>query len=251
MKRGTVARTIAGIFFVAVGPGQALAASCTTGTNYTLVTSSGGTTETGSVAFGNLSGSTKTVTVGGLTLTCTGTFVASTSVAAFFASLPNGSAGGTLPVGEGCSASGNLTGWASGTRTSSTVVFTSTTPDQDVTNLAVLGQATDTETNGSAGTGSLVTLLSGHIACRGSGPNWTEQEVQNSNQTLYDAGDPSHRITGDWGIGTNQVTYTYAGGASYTFSVYQDGASGGLYDFCNGTTLIHHDVKMENASSCS
>ena len=215
MKRGTVARTIAGIFFVAVGPGQALAASCTAGTNYTLVTSTAGTTETGSVSFpGWTLGSTGTVTVGRSAPRSPVTAFfprLAPSVAAFFASLPNGSAGGTLPAGERmlCKSGTPQPAGPAARRSSSTVVFTSVTPDQDVMNLVVSGSAsTDTETPGSAGTGSLVTLLSGHIACRGSGPNWTEQEVQNSNQTLYDAGDPSHRITGDWGIGTNQVTHT-------------------------------------------
>lgn len=94
-----------------------------------------GLTESSSVVFNaaNMS-SGDTMTIGGLTLTATGTITQAEVVAAF-ASLSDGvTSGNTVTNGMW---SGALSGFSSGVASGSTLTFTSTTPNSDVTNLEI------------------------------------------------------------------------------------------------------------------
>ncbi|MFB9887862.1 beta strand repeat-containing protein [Balneatrix alpica] len=121
------------------------------------VTAVAGVTETASVKFSALTAG-QTLIMGGLTFTATVDMTAAEAAAAF-ANLVNG----TLPAAgdsqAGASAAkgtytGIFTGWTSGAVSGDTVVFTSTTANTDVANLANTGTgtATVTTTAGSAAT---------------------------------------------------------------------------------------------------
>jgi flagellar hook-basal body protein len=76
----------------------------------------------------------ESITIGGLTLTASGTILAG-AVAGAFAGLSNGRTGNVVSNG---SWSGTLSGWTTGSATGSTVKFTSTTTGSDATDLAVV-----------------------------------------------------------------------------------------------------------------
>lgn len=62
---------------------------------------------------------------------------------------------------------------------------------------------------------------------------WSEQHIGGGTLREYARGashplDPSKAV-GSWAINGGQVDYSYIGGGSYSFSLYQDG---GLYQFC-------------------
>ncbi len=97
---------------------------------------SGATRESNSVTFKDLT-SGDTVTIGGLTLTASGAITAA-NVAAGFASLANGATTGNV-VANGAW-TGTLTGWSTSAITSgSTLTFSSSTNNSDVTDLTNTG----------------------------------------------------------------------------------------------------------------
>ncbi|MBW7901793.1 MAG: hypothetical protein H3C26_09965 [Rhodocyclaceae bacterium] len=113
----------------------------------------GGVTESASVKFSALTAG-QTIILGGLTLTADVAMTAN-EVAAAFANLVNGAAYGALvPAGDTQSGAlatkgtytGVFTGWTSGAASGDTVVFTSTTANSDVGNLANTGTGTATVT---------------------------------------------------------------------------------------------------------
>ncbi|MDC7702734.1 beta strand repeat-containing protein [Vogesella indigofera] len=123
-----------------------------------------GTTETASVKFSALT-ATQTLILGGLTFTAAVDMTAAEAAAAF-SNLVNG----TLPAaGDSQSAAsaakgtytGIFTGWTSGAVSGDTVVFTSTTANTDVANLANTGTgtATATPTAGAAATAAVTGVL--------------------------------------------------------------------------------------------
>lgn len=94
-------------------------------------------TEASQVSFADLAAG-DSVTVGGLTLTANQNLTAA-AVAAAFSGLSNGSAGaGTSDY----SFSGTLTGWSTGASTGTSLTATSTTPNSNVSDLAVSSTAT-------------------------------------------------------------------------------------------------------------
>ncbi|OYZ04215.1 MAG: hypothetical protein B7Y29_07210, partial [Thiotrichales bacterium 16-46-22] len=90
------------------------------------------TTETAAVAFSTGLTAGQSVTIGGLTLTATGT-ISAADVAAGYASLLNGATTGNSVINGAWS--GTLTGWGSGGVVAGGVTFTSSTANTDVTNL--------------------------------------------------------------------------------------------------------------------
>jgi len=128
------------------------------------VTGVAGVTETASVKFSALNAG-QTLVMGGLTFTAS-TAMTANEAAAVFASLVNG----TIPVpgdtqGSGAAAKGTytgaFTGWTSGTANGDTVVFTSTTANSNVADLANVGTGTVTVTTaaGSAKTTAVTGVL--------------------------------------------------------------------------------------------
>jgi hypothetical protein len=104
-------------------------------------------TEKASVVFSDLA-PTKTIIIGGVTITAGASIVVAASIAAGFENL---SAGATPSI-TGATVTGSLTGWTTGAKSTATVVFTSTTAGRDISpNLADTG-------NGSS---SAVTITAG------------------------------------------------------------------------------------------
>jgi hypothetical protein len=103
---------------------------------------------------------------------------------------------------------------------------------------------------------ALVTLISGNTVCASVGNDqWQEQHRAGGQLWDYKKGpnDPVDRTkqVGTWGINTNNVTYSYTGGASYTYSVH--GPSGGPYSFCTGiggTEVVSNATFKTGNSSC-
>lgn len=110
-----------------------------------------GTTETATVTFSDLSAG-NSVKVGGLTFTATQALTAE-QVAQAFADLQDGAITGDMAVNYGYF-TGQLSGWTSGDSDGNKVVFTSTTPDENVNpNLSVSGTGVSVqESDGSSGT---------------------------------------------------------------------------------------------------
>jgi flagellar hook-basal body protein len=86
----------------------------------------------------------ESITIGGLTLTASGTILAG-AVASAFAGLLNGRTGNTVTNG---SWSGTLSGWTTGPATGTTVTFTSATTNANVTDLSVVTNKVGTGTLG-------------------------------------------------------------------------------------------------------
>jgi flagellin len=120
-----------------------------------------GRTETASVLFADMTAN-QTVVMGGLTFTSTGNTTAA-NVAAAFANLSEGSKGNVSSFGT---FSGTLSGFTSGSVSTSTVVFTSTTAGSNVTSLGntgTAGAATVTVTDGTNYTSATAALLSTNL----------------------------------------------------------------------------------------
>jgi len=188
---------------------------------------------------------------------------ASTTIAGLFANLANGAAV-TCPNGHTI-CTGTLSGWTTSAVSGSSVVFTSTTPNAAVGRppVALLGTGGSLPTFSSetvgAPAGALQTLLNNHMVCVGSplgtaGPPWNNQEFHASGGVLTDykkgpsdTVDPT-TIVGSWainGTGSCNVQYTYTGGGSYTYTIWNNG--NGTYDFCQGasTTFTIAASKIE------
>jgi len=86
----------------------------------------------------------ESISIGGLTLTASGTILAG-AVASAFAGLLNGRTGNTVTNG---SWSGTLSGWTTGPATGTTVTFTSATTNANVTDLSVVTNKVGTGTLG-------------------------------------------------------------------------------------------------------
>jgi hypothetical protein len=89
--------------------------------------------------------------------------------------------------------------------------------------------------------GALDTLIIGNTVCATRGAEkWQEQHRAGGALWDYKKGatdkvDPTKQV-GTWGIARNEVTYSYTGGPSYTYSVH--GPAGGPYSFCTGGAEI-------------
>lgn len=105
-------------------------------------------------------------------------------------------------------------------------------------------------------TGSaLTTLVSGNTVCATKGADkWQEQHRSGGQLWDYKKGssdpvDPSKQV-GTWRIGSNEVTYSYTGDSSYTYSVHDEG-SGTSYSFCsNGSVVVSGATFKPGNSSC-
>jgi hypothetical protein len=220
----------------------------------TQLTSGTGTTETGTVTFSNLNnGSGYSVTVGGLGLTCTST-TNSSPVAGFFASLSNGSTGGSLPAG--CSRNGSLSGWTSAAASGNSVTFTSVTPNSNVADLSVSGNPSSAvEVQGSP---SLSSSLSLNTVCVGSAGNWQNQEYHagTGSGSIIDwklgAPSPTNKdptaTIGTWSLSGNTVVYNYTGAGSFSFTVWQQ--TNGSLDFCSGASTVVNGTVKAGQSAC-
>ena len=106
-------------------------------------------------------------------------------------------------------------------------------------------------------TGSaLTTLIEGNTVCATRNTEqWQEQHRTSGALWDYKKGptdpvDPTEQV-GTWSIATNNVTYVYTGGASYTYSVH--GPTGGTYSFCtapNGTEVVSGATFKIGSQSC-
>ena len=112
------------------------------------------------------------------------------------------------------------------------------------------------ETNTRVTGNALSTLISGNTVCatRGS-EKWQEQHRAGGALYDYKKGptdkvDPTKQV-GTWSIAANNVTYSYAGGPSYTYSVHSPVS--GVYDFCtapNGSVRVSGATFKTGSSSC-
>lgn len=224
-----------------VVPAGHAVAQCTTG----QVTNSG-VTETAVVDFNGLNNGAS-VTVGGLTLSCTSNTNGPT-VASYFANLANG-ASPTAP--SSCAKFGELSGWTSGAVSSGqNVTFTSVTPAANVVDLAVSG--TFGSVNRTQGVASLSTLFTGSLVCgRPVAPGYTGaltdrwQEQHRSGGLLWDfkrgvghAIDPEKQV-GTYGFtgtgASSALTHTY-GSTTYSWRVFLHAAPN-TYSFCNASNI--------------
>lgn len=218
------------------------AAQCTTG----QLTSTG-STETGTVTFTGLNAG-QSVTVGGLTLSCTTGNPNGPAVATFFANLVNGASGNAVP--SGCAAPSSLSGWSSGARSGQRVTFASSTPNADVTDLPVSG--TFTSVSRVQGSFSLSSLLSGSLVCGrpaagytgNAADRWQEQHRAGGQLWDYKLG-PGHAVDPEKQMGTygftgtgtaSRITHTY-GSTAYSWGVFLQAAPN-IYSFCNGTSEV-------------
>ena len=102
---------------------------------------------------------------------------------------------------------------------------------------AMAGCAANTKVTGSA----LSTLFTGSTVCATRGTEkWQEQHRSGGTLWDYKKGptdkvDPSKQV-GTWSIAANNITHSYTGGASYTYSIH--GPNGGPYSFCTGSTEV-------------
>lgn len=84
---------------------------------------------------------------------------------------------------------------------------------------------------------ALTSLLSGNTVCATRGAEkWQEQHraggaLWDFKKGPSDPADPTAQV-GGWSIANDTVTYSYTGGASFTYSVH--GPAGGPYSFCTG-----------------
>jgi len=111
--------------------------------------------------------------------------------------------------------------------------------------------ATPNRVNG----GPLTTLISGNTVCATQGTDkWQEQHRSGAQLWDYKKGssdpvDPSKQV-GTWVIASNNVTYSYTGGPSYTYTVHDEGG-GASYSFCsNGSVVVGGATFKPGNSSC-
>lgn len=106
---------------------------------------------------------------------------------------------------------------------------------------------------------ALATLISGQTVCATRGSDrWQEQHqggplsgsLSDYKKGPTDPIDPTETV-GTWSVNTtaNTVTYTYTGGSSYTYSVYNDG---GTYSFCTapGGAVVVTGAIFQAGASC-
>lgn len=104
-------------------------------------------------------------------------------------------------------------------------------------------------------TGSqLNTLIIGNTVCATRGADkWQEQHRAGGALWDYKKGptdkvDPTKQV-GTWSIAANNVTYSYTGGSSYTYSVH--GPAGGPYSFCSGgAEVVSGAIFLPGNASC-
>jgi S-layer protein len=121
-----------------------------------------GVTETGTAVFSALTAG-QTLTLGGLTFTAGAAGTTAAQTAAAFANLYSGASAGLSQLGT---YSGTFTGWttgAAGGSSSNTVVFTSTTPNTSVTDLAATGTGTHPTITEVQGVGNANTTETGAV----------------------------------------------------------------------------------------
>lgn len=103
---------------------------------------------------------------------------------------------------------------------------------------------------------ALNTLIAGNTVCASRGADrWQEQHRGGGALWDYKRGpndtvDPSKQV-GTWSIGANNVTYSYTGGPSYTYSVHEEG--GGRYSFCagvGGTEVVSGATFRAGSTNC-
>ena len=238
----------------ALGTTAALAACASPATQLTS-----GVTETGTVTFTNLgNGSSSQVTVGGLQFSCgNNSGVTASTLASFFQGLSDGSSGPGVPVG--CTTTGTLSGWTSGPASGNVVTFSSSTPNTNVTNLLVTGlSASVTEVDGSPTGGQLRSSLSLKTVCVGSAGNWQNQEYHagtgGGSVVDWKLGAPSltnkdpTATIGTWSLSGSTVVYSYTGGGSFTYTVWQQ--LNGSLDFCSGGSFVVNGTVKAGQSAC-
>ena len=138
---GSIGGTGSGITLTNIAAGNIVGG--TSGASLVITQGGVGTTESAVATFRDLAAG-ESITIGGLTLTASGTILAG-AVASAFASLSNGRTGNTVTNG---SWSGNLSGWTTGAAAGSNVTFTSSTTNSNVTDLAVVTNKVGTGTLG-------------------------------------------------------------------------------------------------------
>jgi flagellar hook-basal body protein len=146
-------------------------ASITPSTPPTRTAGAAAVTETNSVVFGSLT-SGETVIMAGLTFTAGASGATAAQVAAAFASITEGESYSTVNTNNsltgastgGVFTAGTVAGWNTGTRSTATVVFTSTTPYTNVTNLSNTGTATDPTITTTAGVAASAALAFNALA---------------------------------------------------------------------------------------
>ena len=107
------------------------------------------------------------------------------------------------------------------------------------------GAAPNCDANKKVSGSALTTLLSGTgagntVCAVRNGERWQEQhrsggQLWDYKQGPTDAVDPTTQV-GTWSTAANEVTYSYNGGSSYTYSIHEEGT--GLYSFCTGGVVI-------------
>ncbi len=107
------------------------------------------------------------------------------------------------------------------------------------------------------GATNLDSLLSGNTVCVGNPPTWNWQEEHHPGGALVDyKRGPGHPVdptkqVGSWQISGDNVVYTYNGGGSFGFQIWNNGD--GSYSFCGiiGTgNQIDAIIKPGTGSGC-
>jgi hypothetical protein len=111
----------------------------------------------------------------------------------------------------------------------------------------VVAACSDPQVTGSDLTG----LITGNTVCATSGGDqWQEQHRTGGQLWDYKKGsdpvDPTKQV-GNWSIAADNVTYSYTGGQSYTYSVH--GPTGGPYSFCSGGAEVVGGATFKTGSS--
>lgn len=100
------------------------------------------------------------------------------------------------------------------------------------------------------------TTLSGNTVCVANGSGgWEGQEQHKTDGQLWDyklgpghAIDPSEQI-GTWTVSGNNVTHSYSGGQSYTYTMCRVGATAS-YGFCGTGGTIMASIKPGTSAGC-
>lgn len=106
---------------------------------------------------------------------------------------------------------------------------------------------------------ALQDLVSGNTLCASrNADRWQQQHHPDGTLWDYKMGpghpvDPSKQV-GTWRIQGNQITYTYTGGQSYTYSIHKVTGATARYDFCvnpnNGTPSISGATFQTGLTRC-